>query len=160
MLMSQTIYIHEWTCDCNRPKSAQTSWIMFTGLRHVILPPVIHLTFILKSENSIRLLLVQAMGHFYFFHVWHLVQSASEPRFPSGRIGWLSFAIFARVFSPELKQHRVLLDYKIGFASMLPRDSELFEIFVTPTQSRHFSAVDFVFQPWSQPLSLSHLGRL
>lgn len=159
MLMSQTIYIQEWTCYCNRPKSAEPSWIMFTGSKHIILPPVIHLTFILKSENSIRLLLIQAMRHFYFFHVRHLVQSATEPRFPSGRIGWLSFSIFARVFSPQLKQHRVLLDNKIGFASMLPRDSELFELFVTPTQSRHFSAVDFVFQPWPQSLSFRHLGR-
>ena len=146
-------------CDCNRPKSAKPSWIIFTGTLHIILPLVIHLTFILKSENSIRLLLIQTMRHSHFFYIRHLVQSASEPRFPSRRIGWLSLSIFAGVFSPQLKQHRVLLDNKIGLTSVLPGDSEFFKIFVTPTQSRYFSAVDFVLQPWPQPLSFRHLGR-
>lgn len=135
-----TKYLYPEVNICTKP-----SWIIFTGTQRIILPLEIHLTFILKSENSIRLLLIQTMRYSHLFHVRHLVQSASEPRFPSRRIGRLSFSIFASVFSPQLKQHRVLLDNKIGFASVLPRYSELFKIFVSPTQSRHFSAVDFVF---------------
>lgn len=118
------------------------------------------LTFFLESEDSIRFLLVQAVGHSHFLDIWHFMQSTSEPCFPSRRICRLSWPIFARVFSPKLKQHRVLLDNKVRFAGVFPRNSEFFEFFVAPTQARHFTAVYFVFKPWPEPLSFCrHLAQ-
>lgn len=142
----------------NRPPS----WIMFTNRTLIlkILFAYFDLTFIFESEYSVWLFLVQAVRHSYFFDVWHFMQSTSESCLPSWRIGRLAWTIFARVFSPLLKQHCVFLDNKIGFAGVLPRNPEFFQFFVAPAQSRHFAAVYLVFQPWSEPLSFCrHLAR-
>lgn len=117
-------------------------------------------TSVFKSEDSIRLLFVQAVRNSNLLHVRHLVQSASEARLPSRGICWLAWSVLPRMFSPQLKEHGVFLHIEVGFACVLPRDSKLLFRLISPTQPRYFSAIDPLFKPWSQPLSLfRHLLR-
>lgn len=117
-------------------------------------------TFVSKSEDSIRLLFVQAVRNSNLLHVRHLVQSASEARLPSRGICWLAWSVLPCMFSPQLKEHGVFLHIEVGFACVFPRDSKLLFLLISPTQPRYFSAIDPLFKPWSQPLSLfRHLLR-